>query len=407
MDSNAHSYFYSNSQNERGDHMEEFILQHGFSVANFGSVPTFQTFRAASQIDITLFRDVFISNWRVSTLYNASDHHNILFSLLVDMELPRNLRPWHSADWAVFRESLDLRYNFPARMNCAKLDRLVSYMYRCIELALDRACPLVISQPRIRGNLWFSDKLFKQGLVVKRQYKRALQVGSIYEKNLYKRLHKAFKKACRKAKAKSWRKFVSETDSEKNMAFLARVALHNDRRQLNLLLNPQGDMTLPGADTLQELSRVHFPTSIPVEEVPLDENMLLSEDITLRYDDFVTLDLVKAALRLFKPMKAPGPDNLKPIIFKHLPDSFLTLVVFIYKCCLALRYTPKLWAETKIIWLPKPDQDSYIQAKSFRPIALSNFFLKGLERLITWRMDFHLTYYPINAKQHGFTKGQP
>ena len=406
MDSNAQSHFYSDRQNERGDDMEEFILQHGLSVANFGNTPTFQTFRAASQIDITLFRDVLISNWRVSTIYNASDHHNILFSLIADSDPPRNVRPWHSANWSVFRDMLDLRYNFPARVNGQKLDRLVAYMYRCIELALNKACPVVLTQPKLKGNLWFSDRLFKQGLAVRKQYKRALRVGSDYERSLYKRLHKTFKKACRKAKAKSWRGFVSETKAEKDMAFLARVALHNDKRALNLLLNQNGEMTAPGTETLQVLADTHFPTAVPVEETVTDDVFVLSEEINLKYDDFISLDLVKAALKLFKPMKAPGPDGLKPIIFKHLPDTFFQLVMFIYKCCLALHYTPKLWTETKVIWLPKPDKESYIQAKSFRPIALSNFFLKGLERLITWRMDFHLSYYPINAKQHGFTKGK-
>ena len=407
LDSNAHSQFYSDRQNERGDDFEEFILQHGFSVANFGNTPTFQTFRAASQSDVTLYKDLVVSNWRVSTLYNASDHHSICFSLLVDMDLPRNVRPWHAANWKVFHEMLDLRYNFPSRINRSKLDRLVAYMYRCIQLALDKACPIFVTQPKLKGNLWFSDKLFKQHLAVKKQYKRALRVNSDFEKSLYKRLHKAFKKACRKAKAKSWRKFVSETESEKHMAFLSKVASHNDRRALNLLMKPDGDMSLPGSETLEELARVLFPTSIPVEDVRVDADIsVLKEDVITMYDDFISDGLVKEALRRFKPFKAPGPDGLKPIIFKHLPDTFISLVTFIYKCCLALRYTPKLWAETKIIWLPKPDKNSYVQAKSFRPIALSNFFLKGLERLITWRMEYHLTYYPINAKQHGFTKGK-
>ena len=406
LDSNAHSQLYSDRQNERGDHMEEFILQHGLSVANFGATPTFQTFRAASQIDITLFRDINVSDWRVSTLYNASDHHSLLFSLSADMGPPRNIRPWHAADWKLFTKMLDLKYNFPARISRSKLDRLVSYMYRCIELALDKACPVVTTQPKLSGNLWFTDKLFKQGRVVRRQYKRALVVGTDYEKSLYKRLHKAFKKACRKAKSKSWRKYVSEVDSEKNMAFLAKVALHNDKRVLNLLSLPSGEISAPGIQTLNELARVHFPTAIPFIDEPYDEQVVLKEEVSMLYDEFINDGLVRSALLLFKPMKASGPDGLKPIIFKYLPDSFITLVTFIYKCCLALRYTPKLWAETKVIWLPKPDKDSYIQAKSFRPIALSNFFLKGLERLITWRMDFHLTYYPINAKQHGFTKGK-
>ena len=408
MDSNAHSQFYSDRQNERGDDMEEFILQHGFSVANFGNIPTFQTFRAASQIDITLFRDVSISNWRVSTVYNASDHHDILFSIFVDMEFPRNLRPWHAANWKVFSDMLDLKYDIPARLNRAKLDRLVAYMYRCIELALDKACPVVFSQPKLKGNLWFNDKLFKQSLAVKKQYRRALLVGSEHERALYKRLHRAFKKACRKAKSKSWRKYVSDTESEKNMAFLAKVALHNDRRVLNLLVRPDGEMSNPGIDTLQVLASAHFPTAVPVvdDELGSDDIFVRREDVMHRYADFITDELVRSALRMFKPMKAPGPDGLKPIIFRYLPNSFVSLVTFIYKACLALNYTPKLWSESKVIWLPKPDKGSYVQAKSFRPIALSNFFLKGLERLITWRMDSHLSYYPINAKQHGFTKGK-
>ena len=407
MDSNAHSQFYSDRQNHRGDLLEEFIVLHGLSVANFGNTPTFQTFRASSQIDVTLYREILVTNWRVSTLYNASDHHSVLFSIKVDMEAPRDIRPWHSADWKLFHDTLDMRYTLPSTINKTKLDRLVAYMYRCIELALDRACPSISIQPQLKGNIWFTDRLFKQNLAVKKQYDRALSIGSLREKAIYKRLHRDFKKACRKAKSKSWRKFVSETENEKNMAFLAKISLHNDRRTLNLLENQDGDLTSPGLETLQVLANAHFPTALPLQEaVVVDDILLRRNDVLNSHTDFVTNELTRAALLKFKPMKAPGPDGLKPIIFKHLPLSFISLVTFIYKACLCLRYTPKLWTETKIIWLPKPDKDSYVKAKSFRPIALSNFFLKGLERLITWRMESHLVYYPIHAKQHGFTKGK-
>ena len=49
---------------------------------------------------------------------------------------------------------------------------------------------------------------------------------------------------------------------------------------------------------------------------------------------------------------------------------------------------------------------SYKHPKSFRPISLSNYFLKGLERLSVWEMNRRLKTHPIHKKQHGFTKGK-
>ena len=39
--------------------------------------------------------------------------------------------------------------------------------------------------------------------------------------------------------------------------------------------------------------------------------------------------------------KSPGPDKLKHIIFKYLPQNTLDIISFIYKACLKLHYTPK------------------------------------------------------------------
>ena len=68
--------------------------------------------------------------------------------------------------------------------------------------------------------------------------------------------------------------------------------------------------------------------------------------------------------------------------------------------------TPKRWRDTKVIFIPKPGKTSYRLAKSFRPISLSNYFLKGLKRLAAWRMDESLVDFPIHKKQHGFQVGR-
>ena len=76
--------------------------------------------------------------------------------------------------------------------------------------------------------------------------------------------------------------------------------------------------------------------------------------------------------------------------------------MLIYRACFYLEYTPTPWNDTKVIFIPKPSKADYNIAKSFRPISLSNYFLKGLEKLLGWHMDEMLLQNPIHANQHGF-----
>ena len=67
------------------------------------------------------------------------------------------------------------------------------------------------------------------------------------------------------------------------------------------------------------------------------------------------LTKLKAALEGFQSKMSPGPDGLKPIIFKHLPPNVEEhLLAIYYKCCIVLlKYTPKLLKETKVVFIPK------------------------------------------------------
>ena len=71
----------------------------------------------------------------------------------------------------------------------------------------------------------------------------------------------------------------------------------------------------------------------------------------------------------------------KPI-YKHITD--------VYKACVILQFTPSLWRDTRVIFIPKPGKESYNKAKSFRPISLSNYLLKGLDRIFGWHMNEQL-----------------
>ena len=51
----------------------------------------------------------------------------------------------------------------------------------------------------------------------------------------------------------------------------------------------------------------------------------------------------------------------------------------------------------KVCFIPKQGKTSYDRAKSYRPITLSNFILKGLERLVHWYVNEKVVKEPLFA----------
>ena len=408
MDSNCHSSLYSDAMtDERGNDLEDFIFRHDLDIANIGYVPTFETFRAQSVIDITLFKDIAIADWHVDQEYNASDHNTIRFRIEVEEVAPREIRNWKEAKWSKFSDSLNKKYVPPERMTTKKLDKELSKFYDDLEAALDKACPRKDWVPRIRESLWFGEKLQQLGRRVRKQYDRAKRVDTQEEKDKYLSLHGKFRRRCRRAKDKSWRQFVSETPDEHKMAFLSKLALHKDKLDLNVLYDSNGNITEPGDETIRRLAEVHFPEATIQGDFPpyTSERAALSSEISGKYD-YITRRKVELSLMRFKPGKAPGPDGIQPLVFRYFPEPFLDRLTFIYECCIHFRYTPKLWQESTVVFIPKPGKKDYRVTKNHRPIVLSNFMLKGLERLITWKMDKNLVYHPIHRNQHGFQVGK-
>ena len=62
------------------------------------------------------------------------------------------------------------------------------------------------------------------------------------------------------------------------------------------------------------------------------------------------------------------------------------------------------WTKARVVFIPKPGKENYKKSKSFRPITLSNYLLKGLEKLIVWKVEENLECDPIHKNQHGFLR---
>ena len=414
MDSNAHSDLFGPDNNVRGEALEDFILTEGLYVENTGMTPTFETRRGdrliQTHIDVTLTKNLhfFIQDWRVDQGYNASDHNTILFGAETNRPTSRTIRPWSKANWTVFKERLQAAdYRVPQNMSMKKLDRLVERLYQVLTAALDLACPEVVVEPVAKDNVWSTDKHTRAKEKVSELYRAAKRTGILEDWNKYKAEDRQFKKMCHNDKNKAWRKFKESIQTEKDMAALARMAQRQESRDINVLTKPDGSSTDPGKETIDLLTQVHFPAATNAKHVTYNNRRnATTEHICQKFDSWITKQLTVQALAGFEKKKSPGPDGIKPIVFEHLPDEFISVLVTVYKATIHLGYTPKQWKKTKVVYISKPGKDSYDQPKSFRPISLSNYLLKGLERLVGWKMDLALLTNPIHHKQHGFLAGK-
>ena len=212
---------------------------------------------------------------------------------------------------------------------------------------------------------------------------------------------------CKNDKNRAWRKYKECIQTEKDAANLMRLAQEEERRDINVLTKPDGTTTDPGGETISFLTSTHFPAATDTQHVTYNNRRNASvATIMGKYRDWISKDLIKHSLAGFEKKKSPGPDGVKTLVFEHLPDEFLYALEVIYKSAIHLGYTPKAWKRTKVIFISKPGKESYDKPKSFRPISLSNYLLKGLERLVGWRMDKALEKYPLHHKQHGFLSGK-
>ena len=177
---------------------------------------------------------------------------------------------------------------------------------------------------------------------------------------------------------------------------------------IGLLKDANGMMTTTPEETLEVLASTSFPgnRAAKTEEEHIRDLITRSNkkgSSNPETADWRNIDRIKKAVASFSPMKAAGPDEVKPIVLQNLPDAYLGKLSTIYDAVMTSGYNPREWRKAKVVYISKPGKDTYGTAKSFRPISLTPFIFKTLERLVYWHMqETTLQENPFNDNQHAF-----
>ena len=106
--------------------------------------------------------------------------------------------------------------------------------------------------------------------------------------------------------------------------------------------------------------------------------------------------------------KGAGPDGLKPIVMKNFGPIALRCISFIFKAIYSTGYIPLDLRKSRVVFIPKPLKNDYGEAGSFRPISLTQYYFKTMERVVEWSLRENSDKYgKISNLQHAYcsTKG--
>ena len=114
-------------------------------------------------------------------------------------------------------------------------------------------------------------------------------------------------------------------------------------------------------------------------------NQIINEDPPDEADENVmNLNSEITIQELQKAIKANGKSvdnfNFHPVMFKHLSDTALAIILRIFNMC--LRSHMWIWEGAEVIFLRKDGKDNYSKPGSYRPICITSYIVKLFEAII-------------------------
>lgn len=409
-DANAHHIVWGSSDtNIRGARLMEFICESNAVLLNKGNRPTFVNRLREEVIDITLCSmsiEGLIKGWHVSREDSLSDHQTICFGLTCELSKTESYRNPRKTNFLSFQERLrrrldswDLTVKSPA-----ELDQAVETLTECIVMSYQEACPL--RKPPVKKKTpWFSSKLEQLRKACNYAWNHRARDGM----EAVRIARNAYRVECRKSQKDSWRKFCESVEGIQASARIHKLLSKDRNHQVDTLRLSNGDYISEEKEVLKHLLSTHFPECVEVSDITpgvsdvgggTRNTWLKCRRITNRGD-------IRKAIKSFHPYKSAGMDGIFPVLLQRGLDIIINPLHEIFTASLALGYIPRLWREVKVVFIPKPGRASYEEAKSHRPISLSSFLLKSLERLVDWHIRrTTLSKKPLCFNQHAYQRGK-
>ena len=408
-DANSHNEVWgSTDTNKRGEELLDYLATTQMHICNEGVTPTFSNILRQEVIDITLASNNAINSvehWKVSNAETFSDHARIEFKLRCKIEIRidvfQNVR---KTDWNTYRNKLN--EELPRIQNFKELD--LEEMSLILEQGIMKAytsnCPISKSHSTQKP-IWWNRELTKLKQIAERFKQKKRRNPTDRNQTACSIAITEYKREIRRAKSESWERFCSGINNLSTTAKLQKVLKLGTNKRISTIRKTDGSYTITPEETLEELMRVLFPD----KEEEVNQTVVVipnNNKSELNISQITNKTAIKEAIKSFSPYKSPGTDGIYPALLQQGEAILNPYLQTIYQESLEKEKLPKRWTETKAVFIPKPGKEDYTDPKAYRPISLSSFLLKGLERLVHWYLlETNLKQKPLHPNLSSYREG--
>lgn len=433
-DSNAHNKFWSDTKTDaRGNEFLSFIALNKFEILNRGAAKTFsrcvtkqgsrilpQPIFQESCIDLTVVTACLedkILDWEVLEEDTMSDHKYIRFSISNTELTPTKYRNPKRTNWEKFNRILKQTLkNYTWMIGDPKeLDHAAKDLNDKLINAYKTA-----NIETLQKSKGFLNELTSELVKKKKQMnKHQNRIKHCRRKNLlvtdemvsnYKEARADYQKSIEKEKRKGWKRMTGEIEDIKTVARFQKLLSKENPIKLGTVKDKTGVHAKNEKDILAIMANTHFPdcTEAQAANLNLETNYEgASNEEIKQVSDLFSSEAIKWALNEFKPYKTAGPDGIFPALLQKGSDLVIPHLKNLMVNSYLLNYIPESWRKAEVTFIPKIGKSDYSDPKSFRPISLSSFFLKTMEKIIDRhiRMEI-LSKNPLNKNQFAYQTGK-
>lgn len=409
-DANAHhSVWGSSDDNNRGESLLNYLFTEQVQIVNKGNRPTFVSAGREEVLDLTLCSTGmmdYIGQWHVSDEPSLSDHMHIRFDITNGLKTSRERRDKKRTDWKRFDELLSERVkDFSTPINSIEdIEQGANQLTATIKDTFEE-CSQILKEPRSKDQPWWNDDLERQKSKVHTAWNK---VRTPENRMVYNQLRNELTDMIRTAKEKDWRKFCGELESIPETARLHKLLAKDGTNGVGTLIKTDGKHTQNRAETLEVLLKTHFPGcskkgKASMERAPPFGDRKRAKAVSGR---IFSPERVEWAIKTFKPFKAAGEDGIFPALLQRGLKHLKQIIIDLFRASFIWGYIPTSWRKVNVIFLAKANKPSD-QAKAYRPVSLTSFLLKTMEKLI----DVHLRSIiegtsPLSDAQYAYRRGR-
>ena len=405
-DANAHNLVWgSTDNNDRGESLLEYLLLEGVHILNKGNKPTFMNAIRGEVLDLTLCSKSltdYIEEWHVSDEESLSDHKHIRFDIRSRRCSGEARYSKRAIQWNNYKHLLELRLR-EARIEIESQQDIEDAARGVTDSIMEsyRDCSKIIQADKSKNPPWWNPELRKQRSKVRKLFNQRDREEYNIQRNVYNKM-------IREAKTENWQRFCGELESLPQAARIHRMIAKSGSNGVGTIQRQNGPHTNSRAESLKILMEVHFPESTEFTggDAQAEPSARARRRAWADSGRIFCKNRVEWAIRSFQQYKAPGEDGIYPALLQKGPRILVDILTEIFRASYTWGYIPSLWRKVNVIFLQKAGRPSDL-AKSYRPVSLTSFLLKTMEKI----MDVHIRgklekTFPLHEMQFAFQKGK-